>query len=137
MLKVKGYTLTGTSRSRVKGQYLSEYAIVFSLVLAALIGMQVYVKRGLQGRYRDIADTVVLSLREQTGKDDLSLQYEPYYIESNITTASGTAASPNIAAVTVEAGETNIEMSRTSAIEPNAETGEFSYRKTLSVAGAD
>ncbi len=40
------------------GQNLSEYAIVLALVAAALIGMQVYIKRGMQGRLRDLANQV-------------------------------------------------------------------------------
>lgn len=72
--------------SNHKAQHLSEYALIFSLVLAALIAMQTYVKRGLQGRYKDASDTIVLSLKAQTGKDALLLQYEPYYTESEMTT---------------------------------------------------
>ncbi|MCX5698288.1 MAG: hypothetical protein NTX01_01115 [Candidatus Omnitrophica bacterium] len=45
-------------RSR-KGQSTAEYAIVIGLVIAAVIGMQVYVKRGIQGKIADASDTGV------------------------------------------------------------------------------
>lgn len=69
-----------------KGQYLAEYALIFSIVLAALITMQTYVKRGLQGRFKDATDEVIVSLREAKGNLNLPLQYEPYYTASKITT---------------------------------------------------
>lgn len=71
-----------------KGQSLTEYALIFSVVLAALIAMQTYVKRGLQGRYREATDTVVSGLRQATGNSTLPLQYEPYYRESEISATS-------------------------------------------------
>ena len=67
-----------------KAQHLSEYAIIFSIVLAALIAMQTYVKRGLQGGYKDAADGVASSLGSTT------TQYEPYYSESDITSTANT-----------------------------------------------
>lgn len=39
-----------------KAQSVNEYAIVLAIVAAAIIGMQIYVKRGVQGRIRDLAD---------------------------------------------------------------------------------
>jgi len=34
-----------------------EYALLFSIVVAALIGMAVYLKRGVCGKWRSIGDT--------------------------------------------------------------------------------
>ena len=39
-----------------KGQSTAEYAIVIGLVIAAAVAMQVYVKRGLQGKMKDAVD---------------------------------------------------------------------------------
>ena len=78
-----------------KGQHLSEYALIFSLIFAALIAMQTYIKRGLQGRYRDATDIVGSALRTAKGDSSLALQYEPYYVESNINTTQGTTGNPN------------------------------------------
>ena len=73
---------------RHKGQHLAEYALILSLVFAAFIVMQTYVRRGLQGRYRDATDKVVSALKEATGDSSLPLQYEPYYTDSEITTTA-------------------------------------------------
>ena len=61
-----------------KAQSLAEYAILVFLVIAAVVGMQVYLKRGLQARFKTFVDGAgnYVGLR----------QYEPYYIDSNITT---------------------------------------------------
>ncbi|MBU0504005.1 MAG: hypothetical protein ABH882_02085 [Candidatus Omnitrophota bacterium] len=45
-------------RKRNKAQNLSEYAIILGLVSVALITMQVYMKRGVQGKLRDLADQI-------------------------------------------------------------------------------
>ena len=44
------------SRRSSKGQSTAEYAIVIGLVIAAAVAMQVYVKRGLQGKIKDATD---------------------------------------------------------------------------------
>jgi len=40
------------------GQSITEYAVLLAVVAAALIAMQVYMKRGIQGRMRDLADQI-------------------------------------------------------------------------------
>lgn len=70
------------------GQGLAEYALIFSIVIAALLAMQTYVKRGLQGKYKDAADEIIFSLSEIKGDLNLPLQYEPYYTDSRITTTA-------------------------------------------------
>jgi hypothetical protein len=68
-----------------RGQSVTEYAIVFSVVAAAIIGMQVFIKRGLQAKQRD----VTLALTNVAGDPGLGApigttkQYEPYYGESD------------------------------------------------------
>ncbi len=44
--------------SRGFGQSTAEYAVLMALVAAAIIAMQVYFKRGLQGRIKDLADQI-------------------------------------------------------------------------------
>jgi len=66
-----------------KAQSTAEYVIVLGLIVAAVIGMQTYVKRGFQGRIKDAINYV-----DQGGqKDDVVVfttkQYEPYYLESS------------------------------------------------------
>jgi Flp pilus assembly pilin Flp len=50
-----------------KGQSTAEYAILISLVVAVLVGVQIYVKRGIQGRFKDATDDYVSQLT--TNKD--------------------------------------------------------------------
>lgn len=40
------------------GQSIQEYAVLIAIIVTALIAMQVYVKRGIQGRIRDLADQI-------------------------------------------------------------------------------
>ena len=77
-------------RRHDRGQSTAEYAIVISVVIAAVLGMQLYMKRGMQGKVKDGVDFFT----NQEGTMDSSLtnnisnldQYEPYYAESNTTT---------------------------------------------------
>jgi len=81
-------------RLKRKGQSTAEYAIVIGLVIAAAVAMQVYVKRGLQAKvkaatdYSDSADNV-------TGGAG---QYEPYYLQSNMTGTHNASVAENTAA---------------------------------------
>lgn len=56
-----------------KGQSFIEYAAVTMCIVAALLGMQYYIKRSLQGRLRESADTI-------------GEQYAPRHTNSAITT---------------------------------------------------
>jgi len=59
--------------NKVRAQSTLEYAVVVACVVAALLGMQFYVRRGIQGKLRQAAD--------ETGE-----QYTPLNVSSNITT---------------------------------------------------
>ena len=62
-----------------KAQNTAEYAILIGLVVAAVMAMQTYVKRGLQGKMQEAADDFTTELgATQT-------QYEPTYISSQAT----------------------------------------------------
>jgi hypothetical protein len=66
-----------------KAQSTAEYAIVIGLVIAAVVAMQVYVKRGLQGRIKDVVDHP--GGGGEVGSADFAFtgkQYEPYYLSS-------------------------------------------------------
>jgi Flp pilus assembly pilin Flp len=41
-----------------KAQNLSEYAIILGMVSVALFAMQVYMKRGVQGKLKDLANQI-------------------------------------------------------------------------------
>ena len=64
-------------RQLKKGQSTAEYAIVIGLVIAAAVAMQVYVKRGIQGKMKDAAD-----YNDPEGAKiglGTNIQYEPNY----------------------------------------------------------
>jgi len=77
-----------TRRSRA--QSISEYSICVAIIILAIGVMQVYVKRGLAGRYADAADFAMKQVRTKAqewhteqgttyNQDDYLKQYEPYY----------------------------------------------------------
>lgn len=58
-----------------RAQSTAEYAILIALVIGAALAMQIYVKRGMQGKVKTTVD----------GKLG-SKQYEPYYLSSSSDT---------------------------------------------------
>lgn len=74
---------------RKKAQSTAEYVIVLGLIIGAVIAMQTYVKRGLQGRVRDAVEFT--DQGEQIQGEGTAAnavvqfsadQYEPYYLQS-------------------------------------------------------
>jgi Flp pilus assembly pilin Flp len=63
-----------------KAQTTAEYAILIGLVVAALLAMQTYVKRGLNAKMRDATDTYATTI----GLGGTT-QYEPYYFGQTLT----------------------------------------------------
>jgi len=63
---------------RKRGQSTLEYAVLIVVIIAALIAMQVYLKRGLQGRLRE-------------SSDQIGDQFSPGYTVSNKVMSSGSA----------------------------------------------
>jgi Flp pilus assembly pilin Flp len=66
-----------------KGQSTLEYAIIIAVVVAALVGMQVYMKRGLQGKIKEATD--------QIGE-----QFSPDHTYINSTIISNTYTTENV-----------------------------------------
>lgn len=58
-------------RRHSRGQSTLEYAILVTIVIGALIAMQIYVKRGFQGRWKSTVD-------------DFGEQYDPRTVNSLI-----------------------------------------------------
>lgn len=61
-----------------KAQQTAEYALLISLVVAAVIAMQTYAQRSLQAKIRDASRYMTRQSSEMGGTN----QYEPYYLES-------------------------------------------------------
>lgn len=71
----------GASASRkIKGQGSLEYALIIMCVIAALLAMQHYIKRGMQGRVRQNAD-------------EIGQQYEPGRVTGTTTTTYNSTSS--------------------------------------------
>lgn len=65
-----------------KAQNTAEYAILIALVIGAVVAMQTYAQRALQGRIRDAAGELTIA----TSAIGNSLQYEPYYLNQRVRT---------------------------------------------------
>ena len=50
--------MQGHAGSGARGQHTFEYAAALAVVAAALLGMAIYVKRGISGRFRDAGDSM-------------------------------------------------------------------------------
>jgi len=82
---------TRTSR----GQSTAEYVILVSIVIASAVAMQTYVKRGLQGKVKDVTDNVGFGLKD-AGFGALTSQYEPYYASSDFVVTQGQTTKTNV-----------------------------------------
>lgn len=77
-----------------RAQSVVEYAVLFSVVAAVVIGMQLYVKRGAQAKLKQASDHFALTTGDaKAGGPTLGgeaiLQYEPYYTAAgNYTTGT-------------------------------------------------
>ena len=64
-----------------KAQSTAEYAVLFGLVVGAVITMQVYVKRSLQAKLKDTSGLMTSQTGSVGGQSLGSTeQYEPYYL---------------------------------------------------------
>lgn len=87
---------------RERGQSTGEYAILFGVVIAAVVAMQLYVKRGAQAQLKMGVDVFTKAgSGTQTGGQSFALssstsQYEPYYAKSYYKTLSESKETENI-----------------------------------------
>jgi hypothetical protein len=80
-----------------RAQTTAEYAILIALVVGAVVAMQVYVKRGIQGRVRDVVDHT--GTGGEVAGENLTLsgsQYEPYYLSRTGNTAQSATNTENV-----------------------------------------
>ena len=73
-----------------KSQSLTEYAILVSIVIASLVGMQLYAKRGLSARIKSATDaatgpTATITVDAVSAEFGSLNQYEPYYVAGKST----------------------------------------------------
>ncbi|MDD5004889.1 MAG: hypothetical protein PHS93_00055 [Candidatus Omnitrophica bacterium] len=102
-----------------RAQNTAEYAILIGVIVAAAIAMQIYVRRGMQARIKDAMD-YSMTIGNETGEGIFTQsQYEPYYMESNMSTASRSDRS--------EAMEKGGQITRDITNEYTARTGQITY----------
>lgn len=80
-----------------RAQTTAEYAIVIALVIGAIVAMQTYVRRGLQGKIKDVVDHT--GKAEEVGGKTLEFsgsQYEPYYTESTASTTQSASSTEDL-----------------------------------------
>jgi Flp pilus assembly pilin Flp len=70
-------------RFRISGQNLAEYAVCLTVVAMAVVGMQIYLQRSLQARYKQGVDFVFSKMRDAGAAPALE-QYDPYYRQASI-----------------------------------------------------
>ncbi len=76
-----------------RAQTTAEYAVLIALVIGAVVAMQIYVKRGMQNRIKNVVDYTGLAGTENVAGTTLCLsgnQYEPYYANSQANTQQAT-----------------------------------------------
>lgn len=72
-----------------RAQTTAEYAILIAIVVGAVVAMQVYVRRGIQGRIKNVVDHNPAATAATSGEGALTFtgeQYEPYYQASEAQT---------------------------------------------------
>lgn len=58
--------------TRLRGQTAVEYAVLAAIVAAALLGMAVYTKRALSGKWRQVGDTFGFGRQYEPGVTTVS-----------------------------------------------------------------
>jgi len=94
-----------------KGQTILEFTVILIIILGVLITMKDYIKRGVQGRWK-------------SATDDFGDQYDPQFVNSNITYATQSNA---ISTVQVENGS----FDPTSGLEQGQWTNRFDTSNTV------
>ncbi len=89
---------------KIKGQSTLEYAVLIIIIIGALLSIQVYIKRGLQGRMR-------------SATDDIGDQFSPgntNYIQATTTSSKSkdTFAAGVTNSVLTAADSTNVTMNQ-------------------------
>lgn len=84
-------------RLKKRAQTTAEYAILIAIVIGAIVAMQVYVRRGLEGRVRDVVDHT--GQGGDVGGSNFAFtgnQYEPYYLTSDFASSRDTTETEGI-----------------------------------------
>ena len=80
-------------RHKAKGQSTLEYAVIIAVVIGALLAMNAYVKRGLQGKLRDASDQIGDQFSAQTSTWDYTTESKSHTKEEYGVAAKGVSKS--------------------------------------------
>ena len=101
------------SSASSRGQCVLEYALLVGLIVAALVGVEVYARRGLQARIRTAVDGAVQAIGARR-------QYEPYYTQTDSTVRQDSQVTityaPGGAIIRREIGDTVVEPGGTQVV---------------------
>lgn len=76
---------------KISGQNLSELALCFAIITAAILSMRIYVQRSLQAKYKAGVGYLCSEIEEEavtkgiSHLSNITRQYDPYYRESSKT----------------------------------------------------
>ena len=76
-----------------RAQSVSEYVICVLAIVMAAVAIQVYVRRGIQGRYVDLVQHTMSKVTESSGSG--KTQYEPYYTSEDFAVGKDTQIQEN------------------------------------------
>ncbi len=109
---------------RRNAQSTAEYVIVLGLIVAAVIAMQTYVKRGFQGRIKDAVDYTDQGGQQGNTVNFATKQYEPYYLESKFASDRSSTDTEDLStggAVSRSSTETSQRTGSQTILEPKQE----------------
>jgi len=100
------------SKNRYKGQSTLEYAVITAVVVGALLAIQIYMKRGMQGKLRDSTDQIGeqfdaenTEVRRETRRTGTTLQS----VEGGATTShTGDVEGKGAAEIRTETGDETV-----------------------------
>ena len=87
-----------------KGQSTLEFAVLATVLLAALLTMQIYIKRGIQGRWKNAID-------------DIGDQYDPRYSDTIMNQSVSSNSVTNIYVQNVAGGQVTMREDTTESKE--------------------
>jgi len=93
------------SKKRDIGQTTLEYAVIIAVVVAALVAMQIYMKRGIEGKLRDSTDKI----GEQFEATNTDVSRNTTHVSNTVqTVAQGTTTVNTLSDNRVETGHETV-----------------------------
>jgi Flp pilus assembly pilin Flp len=93
------------SKKRDTGQTTLEYAVIIAVVVAALVAMQIYMKRGVEGKLRDSTDKI----GEQFEASNTGVSRNTTHVSNTVQTLNlGTTTVNTISDNRVESGKETV-----------------------------